>query len=67
MLRPRTAAAPEALGTARRVIDSVGASGASRAISLSSVVYVAASLLLCAASALFIRRDVARVEQFVSK
>ena len=39
--------------------------GASLAISLSSAVYVAAGILLTTASALFIRRDVARVEQFV--
>jgi MFS family permease len=39
--------------------------GASQAISLSSAVYVAAGILLITASALFIRRDVARVEQYV--
>ncbi|MGD1102889.1 MAG: MFS transporter, partial [Terriglobia bacterium] len=39
--------------------------GASQAISLSSVVYVAAGILLTTGSALFIRRDVARVEQYV--
>jgi MFS family permease len=39
--------------------------GASQAISLSSAVYVAAGILLTTASTLFIRRDVARVEQFV--
>lgn len=39
--------------------------GASRAISLSSFVYVAAGILLTTASALFIRRDVAHVEQLV--
>jgi nitrate/nitrite transporter NarK len=41
--------------------------GASPAISLSSVVYVTAGLLLTIGIALFIRRDVARVEQFVSQ
>jgi MFS family permease len=39
--------------------------GASPAISLASVVYVLAGILLTTGSALFIRRDVARVEQFV--
>jgi len=38
--------------------------GASRAISLSSFVYVAAGLLLATAAAFFIRRDVARVDQY---
>jgi len=39
--------------------------GAGRAISFSSVVYLLAGTLLTTGSALFIRRDVARVEQFV--
>jgi len=39
--------------------------GASRAISLSSVVYVAAGILLTTGLAVFVRRDVARVEQYV--
>lgn len=39
--------------------------GASRAISLSAFVYVAAGVLLLTASAVFIRRDVARVERYV--
>jgi len=39
--------------------------GASQAISLSSFVYVAAGILLTTCLALFARRDVARVEQFV--
>jgi MFS family permease len=39
--------------------------GASRAISLSAFVYVAAGILLTLAATIFIRRDVARVEQYV--
>jgi MFS family permease len=39
--------------------------GASRAISFSSAVYVAAGLLLTTGSALFIRRDVAQLEKLV--
>ena len=39
--------------------------GASRAISLSSFVYVAAGILLLTASTFFIRRDVARVEAYI--
>jgi fucose permease len=39
--------------------------GASRAISLSAFVYVAAGILLTSAATIFIRRDVARVEQNV--
>jgi len=39
--------------------------GASRAISLSSVVYVAAGILLTTGLTVFARRDVARVEQYV--
>ncbi len=39
--------------------------GASQAISLSSVVYVAAGILLTTGLAVFVRRDVARVEQYV--
>ena len=39
--------------------------GASLAISLASVVYVVAGILLVAALAAFVRTDVARVERFV--
>jgi fucose permease len=39
--------------------------GASRAISLSAFVYVAAGALLLTATTFFIRRDVQRVEQYV--
>jgi MFS family permease len=52
-------AAPVAVGfVAERI-------GASQAISLSSAIYVAAGLLLTTGSALFIRRDVARVEDLM--
>jgi hypothetical protein len=39
--------------------------GASQAISLSSLVYVAAGILLTIALTVFARRDVARLEQLV--
>jgi nitrate/nitrite transporter NarK len=43
-----------------------GRMGAGRAISLSSAVYVAAGVLLVMAAALFLRRDVARAEQYAA-
>jgi hypothetical protein len=52
-------AAPVVLGFAAQRI------GASQAISLSSLVYVAAGILLTIALTVFARRDVARLEQLV--